>query len=96
MKINIVPDKLQSNASEILFLKDELCSQMEQIESLILSLNGDWQGEAEKAFASRILYVKSQFSHISQFFEDYANLLKDFSVKYEENDNDISLKIQLT
>jgi WXG100 family type VII secretion target len=96
MKIDVIPDKMESAASDILLLNNELCNQMEQIESLVLLLNGDWQGEAEKTYASRILYVKNQFSHISHFFEDYAHLLRALAIKYEENDKDISSKIQLT
>lgn len=96
MKIEIFPDKMDSVASDILLLNNELCDQMEQIEGLVLSLNGDWQGESEKAYASRILYIKNQFSHISKFFEDYAYLLRDLAVKYEENDKDISSKIHLS
>lgn len=95
MKVNVVPDKLQSSATDIIFYNNELRNQMEQIEMLILSLNGDWQGDAERAFAGRILYVKNQFDHIYQFFDDYAELLKKLAAEYEENDKEISSKIQL-
>ena len=95
MKVNVIPDKLQSSATDIIFYNNELRNQMEQIEMLILSLNGDWQGDAERAFAGRILYVKNQFDHIYQFFDDYAELLKKLAAEYEENDKEISSKIQL-
>ena len=95
MKVNVIPDKLQSSATDIIFYNNELRNQMEQIEMLILSLNGDWQGDAERAFAGRILYVKNQFDHIFQFFDDYAELLKKLAAEYEESDKEISSKIQL-
>lgn len=95
MKISVEPAQLQNKSEEILQLKDELEDRMDQIETLVLSVNGAWQGDAEKAFASRIVYVKKQLLGITAFFEDYAQLLKNFSIDYEEYDTELCSKMNL-
>ena len=62
MQIQVETSHMADKSSEILFLKNELLKTMEQVELLILSVNGVWQGDAERAFAEKILYVKEEFS----------------------------------
>ncbi len=96
MDIQVNTNQLESRSNEIQFLKAELENIMEEIELLVLSVNGSWQGDAERAFAEKIIYVKKQFSHISTFFDDYAKLLKKFAYTYEQQETDLSSKINLT
>lgn len=96
MDIQVNTMSMADKSFHIRALKNELCQTMEEIELLVLSVNGAWQGDAEKAFAEKILYVKHQFSHISAFFEEYANLLDQFSREYDRVDRDIASKINLS
>lgn len=95
MNIQVDTSKLAEKSSEIRFLTTELQKTMEEIEILVLSVNGAWQGNSEKAFSEKILYVKKQFSHIADFFADYADLLKGFAHTYEQQEADLSSKINL-
>lgn len=93
MNIQVNPSQLVETSNEIKSLKDSLINTMEEIELLVLSVNGNWQGDAERAFSEKIIYVKNQFSSISSFFEDYSNLLKSFAVGYEQQESDLTAKI---
>ena len=96
MDIQVNTNALADRSFRIRDLKNELNQTMEHIELLVLSVNGSWQGDAEKAFAEKILYVKHQFSHITAFFEEYAALLDSFAVNYDRQDGDIASKINLS
>ena len=95
MTIQVEPSQLAEKSNEINILTSEMLKTMDEIEILVLSVNGGWQGDAERAFSEKILYVKKQFSHIATFFNDYANLLKDFAYTYEQQETDLSSKINL-
>lgn len=95
MNIQVDTSKLVDKSNEIKSLKTELVNTMEQIEILVLSVNGGWQGDAERAFSEKILYVKKQFANIATFFDDHAELLKSFAYTYEQQETDLSSKINL-
>lgn len=95
MTVQVDTTQLKQKSNEIKILRNELQNCMNQIEMLVLSMDGGWQGDAEKAYASRILYLKKEFSVILTFFDDYASLLNSFAVQYEEHDRSLSAKIQL-
>lgn len=96
MRINVDTLQLQQKSNEIRVLRNELEKTMEEIERLVVSLNGNWQGEAERAYASQIIYVKKQFSNIAVFFDDYATTLEGFAVGYDTLESQLSSKINLT
>ena len=95
MNIQVDTSQLVEKSNEIRTLKADLLNTMEQIEILVLSVNGGWQGDAERAFSEKILYVKKQFANIATFFDDYAELLKVFAYTYEQQETDLSSKINL-
>lgn len=95
MNIQVDTSQLVEKSNEIKTIRAELLNTMEQIEILVLSVNGDWQGDAERAFSEKILYVKKQFANIAAFFDDYAELLKGFAYTYEQQETDLSSKLNL-
>ena len=95
MNIQVDPNQLMEKSNDIRLLEQELLKIMDEIELLVLSVNGSWQGDAEQAFAQKILYVKKQFANIATFFEDYAEVLKTFAYAYEQQEADLSSKINL-
>ena len=95
MNIQVDTSQMVEKSNEIKILKADLVNTMEQIELLILSVNGGWQGDAERAFSEKILFVKKQFANIATFFDDYSELLKGFAYTYEQQETDLSSKINL-
>jgi len=95
MNIQVDTSQLNQKSNEIRSLKIDLLNTMDQIELLVLSVNGGWQGDSERAFSEKILYVKKQFASIATFFDDYSELLKNFAYTYEQQESDLSSKINL-
>ena len=95
MNIQVDTSQLNQKSNEIRSLKIDLLNTMDQIELLVLSVNGGWQGDAERAFSEKILYVKKQFASIATFFDDCSELLKNFAYTYEQQESDLSSKINL-
>lgn len=93
MNIQVETTQLLDKSNDIRLVKDNLAEIMEQIEQLILSVEGDWQGDAERTFSSKIVFVKKQFSNILSFFESYSYLLVSFADSYEQLEDDISFRI---
>ena len=95
MDIQVDSSQLVEKSNEINILTTEMSKIMENIEILVLSVNGGWQGDAEKAFSEKILYVKKNFAPIATFFKDYAELLKSFAYAYEQQEANLASKINL-
>lgn len=95
MKIYVDTGQLRKKGEDIKRIRDELQFNMEQIESLVRSVSGVWQGDAERAYESRILYVKKEYAHMLSFFDDYVALLESFAARYEEYDHNLSAKLDL-
>lgn len=95
MNIQVDTTQLLQRSNDIRSVKIDLMNTMDQIEALVLSVNGSWQGNSERAFSEKILFVKKQFSGIATFFDDYSELLKQFAYSYEQQESDLSSKINL-
>ena len=95
MKVQVEPFQLKSKSAAMRLIRDELQTNMEQIEALVLSVSGTWQGDAERAYASQILYIKKEFANVISFFNDYTTLIDSFADQYDANDRDLAAKINL-
>lgn len=95
MKIRVDPASLAERGNEILLLRDVLEETMDKIEVLVLSLDASWQGDAEKAFAARILYLKKELSGLTDFFGDCSALLLSAAEQYRIRDDTLATKINL-
>lgn len=84
MEINVNTQSMISLAEKASMLKEEIHNEYNQIESLVLSVGADWQGDAERAFASKIVYLKKHFERLEEFFEELCAFFEKFSEKYEE------------
>ena len=61
MNIQVNPSQLVETSNEIKSLKDSLINTMEEIELLVLSVNGNWQGDAERAFQKKSFMLRISF-----------------------------------
>lgn len=95
MKVHVETSQLKSKSEAMRLIRDELQTNMEQIEALVLSVSGAWQGDAERAYASQILYVKKEFANVISFFNDYTTLIDSFADQYDEHDRELAAKINL-
>ena len=95
MEIIADPHRLRTEKSEINFLTESLRSNMNEIEALVLGTNGEWQGDAEVAYAGKIIYVKSQYMKLINFLEQYAEVIGAFAEQYEDYERQLAQKIEL-
>ena len=94
MKITVDADRMHSAAAEIRTTVDTLRYNMDTMELLVNSLNGEWQGDAERAFASKIVYVRNEFKEVEQFFREYASLLERFAEEYIRHEDEVTAKVR--
>lgn len=66
---------------------------MKQIEQFVYSMEGEWQGDAQRAFAGKILYIKEQFQPLFRFLQELTELLKIQAELYEEQEDNIRKKL---
>ncbi len=93
MKIVADADRMLSVSGEIRNTADILRSNMDSIEFLVGSLQGEWQGDAERAYASRLVCVRREFREVERFFEEYASLLGRFAEEYLRHEDELSARI---
>lgn len=93
MEIIVETGMLANSVNGIRQIQDELQKVMDDIEYLVLSVNGGWQGNAEKAYAGRIVYVKKEYDNIIAFFDEYSKLLSKFKDEYDIQDDELFNRI---
>ena len=94
MKILVDAERMQIVSTEMRTTIDTLRYNMNSMEVLVNSLNGEWQGDAEKAYASRMMYVRREFKEVEKFFEEFATFLSQFSEDYMRHEDELATKIQ--
>ena len=95
MKVSVNTEEMREKSCEIRSLCSELNNNMRQIENTILSIGSEWQGDAERAYTAKLIYIRQQYSSVTKFVEDYADMLEIISLQYEEHDKELSAKINL-
>ncbi len=93
MKIHVDAVKMHAVSGEIRAVTDTLRANMDRLEFLVAGLQGEWQGEAERAYASRLVCVRREFRELERFFEEYASLLGRFAEEYMRCEEEFCSKI---
>lgn len=93
MKILVDAERMKVISGEINTTVDTLRNNMDNIELLVNGLNGEWQGDAERAYASRLVYVRKEFKEVEKFFTEYATMLSRFSEEYLRHEDEVAAKI---
>ena len=94
MRITVDADRMHSMAGQIRTTVDMLRYNMDTMEMLVYSMNGEWQGNAERAYASKIVYVRNEFKAVEQFFTEYASLLERFAEEYIRHEDELTAKLR--
>ena len=92
--IQVTPDLLSGKASEVRNLKQAHDDNMSKMNTLIMSLNEIWKGEAQDALVAKYQSMQNTFQQFSQMLEDYALLMETSANKMQETDVDLKGKIQ--
>ena len=85
--------KMIERYHEIRNINRQLQQNIEKIEKLVLSIEGEWQGNSGKAYVDKLIYVKSKFNVLNCFYDEYSELLKQYAEMYENHEKELLLKI---
>lgn len=88
-------DAMQQTYLHMRELIFELEENMQKIERLVDSVQGEWQGESEKAFMQKLFYVKTQFMRLYMFLEEYVDALEECIEQYELHEQQVYLRLTL-
>lgn len=94
MKISIDIDEMINKIDIIEKIADDLQTNMQNIEQLIMDLGFDWQGKAELAYTAKILYIKKQFNSMYDFIIDYSIALKGIVNDYKVLESTIENQLE--
>ena len=95
MNIYISPDELKRKANEIAVCASTMNENMIRIQNLILGLGVEWQGNAEKAFTAKLLFVKQQFDFLYDSFIDLSETITVIAGEYEETERQLLSKMEV-
>ncbi len=68
---------------------------MNRIENLVMGLDKSWQGQAELAYADKIIYVKSRYRVLDGFFRECAKEIQGYAAACCEYEKRIADKLRL-
>lgn len=95
MKIEVEPTRLHGTAAQLRALSADSEACMDRIAELVFETDGAWRGDAERAFAAKLLLVLGEFRAIHAFADEFAGLLERFADQYEAFDASLAAKIDL-
>ena len=82
-QIRITPDQMRSRATEYRGERDKVQDVISRMDSLLSALQGEWEGESSRAYASRFLKAHDLIDEIAQSLDATAQTL-------EETDSNIA------
>ena len=93
MQIYADTDELYQRSEEILVISSDIEKTITQIECLVSSLSGNWQGDSERIYESKIIYLKQLYDELSRFLREYSAVLKNCAERYNQCDAELTSKI---
>lgn len=94
MKLVTDPDRMYAAGAGIRQLTDILHTNMDSIEYLVRMLDGDWQGDAARAYASKIVHVRREFQAMEQFFQEYSMVLMQIVGEHQRLEDELAAMIR--
>ncbi len=88
-------DQLKETADTMIRIADMLNTNMEHIESLVVNLGFEWQGQAAAAYTAKILIVKKQFEALYGFLTDSSEVIRLIADEYEENEKNLITQMEV-
>ncbi len=95
MEIKVDTQELMNDKERITSYAEELEEYMNQLEDIIFSVSGEWQGATEVAFANRLISMKMQYAKLIKSLDDYAQIIGAIGKEYDEYDRNMAQKINL-
>ena len=94
MKIVVTPEQLYDSSYEMKAVLNHLRENMDAIELFVASLDGEWKGDAERAYASKIVYVRSEFRNVENFLKELSETMGRIGEEYSEHEDVLADKLK--
>lgn len=89
-QIRINPNEMRQRAKQYTAQADTVKGVISQMDSLLLQLQGEWEGDSSKAYATRYQELKPNFQKAEQLIREIAASLTSTAKIIEEMDRNIA------
>lgn len=93
-QIRITPDQMRSRANEYRIEAGRLQDVISKMDSLLNQLQGEWEGAASRAYASRFTELRPGFVKAKELVEEIARALDNTAARLEETDAQIAAALR--
>ncbi len=89
-QIRMTPETMRSRAGEYTTQATNLQSIITKMDSLLKTLQGEWEGSASEAYAARFAQLRPGFVKAKDLIDEISQALKSTAKIVEETDNSIA------
>lgn len=89
-QIRISPEQMRSRAGEYRTEAATVAQVISKMDSLLASLQGEWEGASSESYAQRYAELKPGFQKAQQLIEEIAAALDKTAAQLEETDRTIA------
>ena len=92
--IQISPENLRNHANKMRKYKRDQENYMNKIRRIVNDLDGNWKGDAQKAFVAKFQSMESVYKQFGDVLEQYADLADKAANEMQTVDNNIKRQLQ--
>lgn len=89
-QIRITPEQMRSRAQEYDAQADTVNGVIQKMDSLLNTLQDEWEGQSSQAYAARFGELRPGFVQAHQLIQEIANSLRATAQSLEETDQNIA------
>ncbi len=89
-QIRITPDQMRSRANEYRNEADRVGEVISKMDSLLSALQGEWEGEASRAYEARFQELRPSFVKAQELIQEIAQSLDNTAATLEATDQQIA------
>lgn len=93
MKLAVDSEKLKETAGMMQEEIQKLSLCMDAVCSAVRALDGEWQGQAERAYEQKLLMVRQEYAGLEEALLAFSRILLKAADRYEQLDSDFAAAI---
>lgn len=93
-QIRITPDQMRARANEYRTEAERVQSVIGKMDSLLGALQGEWEGAASRAYASRFTELRPGFVKARELIDEIARALDNTALRLEDTDAQIAASLR--
>lgn len=93
-QIRVTPDQMRSRANEYRREAENVQNVIGRMDALLSQLQGEWEGEASRAYESRFHELRPGFVQAKELIDEIARALDNTALTLEETDSQIAAALR--